>query len=192
MKGNCAQVAMVLATVYMAAGFVSAPARPGETEKTEGGEDMAMTVTSTAFIEGSMIPSVYTCDGKDISPPLSWSAPPEGTVSLALIADDPDAPGRTWVHWVVYNIPADVTGFDEHVPKAGMLDNGAVQGKTDFGSIGYGGPCPPSGVHRYYFKLYALDCTLNLTAGATKRDLLKAIEGHILASSQLMGRYSRR
>jgi len=152
---------------------------------------MTIKLTSSAFKEGAMIPAQYTCDGKDISPPLNWSAVPEGTQSFALICDDPDAPIGTWVHWVVYNIPDKVTALPENVPPHKSVMGNILQGMTDFRRIGYGGPCPPRGTHRYYFKIYALDTMLNLPAGATKRELLRAMEGHILVEGQLMGRYGR-
>lgn len=151
-----------------------------------------MTLTSTAFTHGAMIPKDYTCDGKDISPPLSWSELPEKTQSFALIMDDPDAPMGTWVHWVIYNIPATARGLAEDVPKDADLPDGSRQGRNSWRRIGYGGPCPPSGTHRYFFKLYALDMVLTLASGATKDELLKAMEGHILVQAELMGRYSRR
>jgi len=154
-------------------------------------EKMALTIASTAFEEGGMIPRQYTCDGADISPPLSFSSVPEGTKSLALIADDPDAPMGTWVHWVLFNIPPDTTGLPENVPTDQTLANGAKHGVSDFGKFGYGGPCPPSGTHRYYFKLYALDAMLDLSGRVTKKNLLSAMEGHILAEGQLMGKYRR-
>ena len=152
---------------------------------------MQIEIKSSAFEEGGMIPKKYTCDGADVSPPLSWASAPEGTKTIALICDDPDAPMGTWVHWVLFNLPADVKELPENVPSEKNLDNGAMQGVNDFGNIGYGGPCPPGGTHRYYFKLYALDTQINLQAGATKRDLLKAMEGHTLAEGQLMGKYRR-
>ena len=152
---------------------------------------MAITITSTAFREGEPIPSKYTCDGINVSPPLNWDDPPENAESFALIGDDPDAPMGTWVHWVVYNIPADVREFPENVPSSPTLSNGAVQGITDFRSTGYGGPCPPSGTHRYFFKIYALDTMLNLGPGATKKQLIDAMRGHVLAEGQLMGTYKR-
>jgi Raf kinase inhibitor-like YbhB/YbcL family protein len=139
-----------------------------------------------------MIPARYTCDGEDISPPLRWNNLPEGTRSLALIADDPDAPMGTFVHWVMYNIPPSPPNLPENIPPRGQLPNGALQGITHFRRIGYGGPCPPSGTHRYYFKLWALDTTLNLKEGATKEEVLAAIRGHILGDSQIMGKYKRR
>ncbi len=138
-----------------------------------------------------MIPSQYTCDGSDISPPLGWSSPLAAAKSFALICDDPDAPGKTWVHWVMYDIPAGTSELAEAVKPEGTLPSGAKQGANDFQKIGYGGPCPPSGTHRYFFKLYALDTATSLSPGATKDKLLKVIEGHVVAEGQLMGRYKR-
>ncbi|MFQ5798082.1 MAG: YbhB/YbcL family Raf kinase inhibitor-like protein [Bacteroidota bacterium] len=152
---------------------------------------MDIKMTSGAFEEGGMIPKQYTCDGPDVSPPLVWSSVPNGTKSLALICDDPDAPMGTWVHWVLFNLPPDIKELPEKVAPQKTLANGARQGTNDFRKIGYGGPCPPSGTHRYYFKLYALDTEINLEAGATKKELLKAMEGHILAEGQLMGKHKR-
>ncbi|MFQ6093600.1 MAG: YbhB/YbcL family Raf kinase inhibitor-like protein [bacterium] len=152
---------------------------------------MEIKVTSRAFEEGGMIPQKYTCDGEDVSPPLAWTSVPEGTKSLALICDDPDAPMGTWVHWVLFNLPANIKELPENVPPQETLENGAKHGITDFRRIGYGGPCPPSGTHRYYFKLYALDTELDLEAGITKAELLEAMEGHILAEGRLMGKYKR-
>ena len=152
---------------------------------------LTMTVTSPAFADGDMIPAKYTCTGENISPPLSWGNVPEGTKSIAVIADDPDAPRGTWVHWVYYNIPASVTGLAENISRDARPGIGGEQGMTAFRRIGYGGPCPPSGIHRYYFKIYALDSLLRLEAGATKAQLLKAMEGHVLAQGTLMGRFSR-
>lgn len=152
---------------------------------------MAITITSTAFTEGSMIPQDYTCDGEDISPPLAWSGVPDGTKSLALICDDPDAPMGTWVHWVLFNIPAHIMELPTNISPEKIIQNGAKHGINDFRKFGYGGPCPPGGTHRYYFKLYALDTEINVETGITKAQLLKAMEGHILAEGQLMGRYSR-
>ena len=157
----------------------------------KGGDRMALKLTSTAFEDGGPIPSKYTCDGDDISPPLAWSGVPEGAKSLALIADDPDAPRGTWVHWVVYLIPPSEKGLAEGVPTTETLASGARQGRNDFQKIGYGGPCPPSGTHRYFFKLYALDGEQNLPSGVSKEQLLKAIDGHVLAEGQLVGRYQR-
>jgi Raf kinase inhibitor-like YbhB/YbcL family protein len=152
---------------------------------------MDIKVSSEAFEEGGMIPAKYTCDEDDISTPLAWDSIPEGTKTLALICDDPDAPMGTWVHWVLFNLPVDISELPENVPPERELESGAKQGTNDFGRIGYGGPCPPGGTHRYYFKLYALDVVLELEAGAKKPQLLEAMEGHILAEGHLMGRYSR-
>lgn len=153
------------------------------------GEKMEIKVTSTAFEERGMIPKKYTCDGIDASPPLAWTSVPEGTRSLALICYDADVPYRTWIHWIIFNIPADVKGLSEKIPSQKRLPNGARQGRNDFSEIGYGGPCPPGSTHRYYFKLYALDQEINLESGATRGQLLKAMEGHILAKGELMGKY---
>lgn len=151
----------------------------------------AMNLKSTAFTADGMIPSLYTCDGQDISPALSWDAPPTGTQSLALIVDDPDAPGQIFVHWVLYDLPPEIHQLPQAVPGEPTLPNGGVQGKNDFGNLGYGGPCPPSGIHHYFFKLYALDRELELQSGATKAQLEAAMNGHIIATAELVGRYSR-
>ena len=152
---------------------------------------MDIKFTSSAFEESGMIPSKYTCDGQDISVPLKFEDVPDGTVSMALISDDPDAPMGTWVHWVIFNLPLDTTELSEDVPSQEILPNGAKQGKNDFKKIGYNGPAPPRGTHRYYFKIYALDTQLDLEPGITKKQLLKAMEGHILAKGELMGKYTR-
>jgi hypothetical protein len=152
---------------------------------------LAIHLSSNAFTEGAMIPQRYSCDGENISPPLFWTGVPSGTRSLALICDDPDAPVGTWDHWVLYNIPADATGLPESVPEKAVLDTGAVHGSNSWGRIGYGGPCPPGGTHRYFFKIFALDTLLDLKSGATTSQLLETMEGHILGQGQLMGRYRR-
>jgi Raf kinase inhibitor-like YbhB/YbcL family protein len=153
---------------------------------------MTITLTSTAFQEGQTIPKQHTADGKDVSPPLAWADPPQGTKSFAVICDDPDAPRKTWVHWVLFYLPAEARSLEEGVPAKDTLTNGARQGKNDFGNAGYGGPSPPPGKpHRYFFRLYALDAPLNLAAGATKDQLVAAMKGHVLAEGQLMGRYGR-
>jgi len=158
-----------------------------------GGNEGQVLVTSTAFEKGGAIPEQYTCDGADLSPPLSWSNIPEGTETIALICDDPDAPVGTWVHWVLYNLPAEIQSLDEGLATSGQLTSGAYQGRNDFGKLGYGGPCPPGGSkHRYYFKVYALSTTLALAPGSNKADLLTAMEGHILAEGQLKGKYKRK
>jgi Raf kinase inhibitor-like YbhB/YbcL family protein len=153
---------------------------------------MTLELSSSAFQEGKPIPKLYTGDGKDISPPLQWIDPPATVKSFALIADDPDAPRGTWVHWVLFNLPPDTHSLAEGVPQKEILANGAKQGMTDFGSVGYGGPAPPKGKpHRYYFKLYALDDLLTLPAGATKADVEAAMKGLILDEAQVMGTYQR-
>ena len=152
---------------------------------------MDIKISSSAFDEGGTIPLKYTCDGEDVSPPLEWSGVPEGAKTLVLISDDPDAPMGTWVHWVLFNLPATVNNLPEDIPPMQTLESGAKQGMNDFRRIGYGGPCPPGGMHRYYFKIYALDTEIDLEAGAAKPEILRAMEGHILAQGQLMGRYSR-
>lgn len=155
--------------------------------------DDTMELMSTAFAYGEAIPVQYTCDGANYSPPLAWSNVPAGAQSLALICDDPDAPGRTWVHWVIYNLSPLHSGLPEGVAAKETVLDGAVQGSNDFKKIGYGGPCPPRGApHRYFFKLYALDAKLALGPRATKQQTLQAMEGHIVAQVELMGTYKRR
>jgi len=148
-------------------------------------------LTSADFAAGATIPKMFTCDGGDSSPALAWKAPPAGTQSFALIADDPDAPVGTWVHWVVFNIPATLRALPQNFPKDEQSADGTRQGKNDFDKIGYGGPCPPPGkAHRYFFKVYALDTKLNLNPGSTKKELEGAMQGHILARGEYLGRYS--
>jgi Raf kinase inhibitor-like YbhB/YbcL family protein len=154
---------------------------------------MTLKLTSSAFKHEGDIPVQHTCDGEDISPALEWSDVPEETVSLALLCDDPDAPRGTWSHWVLFHIPADVVRLPEGVDKVERLPWGGVQGRNDFGRIGYGGPCPPRGpAHRYFFRLFALDNTPPLEAGANRQALIKAVHDHIVAQAELMGRYRRR
>ena len=149
-------------------------------------------LVSADFSPGGNMPKSFTCDGGDHSPALAWKAPPPGTESFALIADDPDAPVGTWVHWVVFDLPPDERSLPENFPKNGQTADGSRQGSNDFDKIGYGGPCPPSGnAHRYFFKLYALDAKLNLNPGSTKKDVERAMQGHILARGETMGRYAR-
>lgn len=153
---------------------------------------MALSVSSSVFQEGESIPTKYSCEGQDISPPIKWEAPPAGTQSFALIVDDPDAPVGVFTHWVLFNLPADNRELPEAVPVQSQLPNGAFQGRNDFGKIGYGGPCPPLGrPHRYQFALYALDQPLDLKPGASKQQVLESMQGHILAQGQLTGRYQR-
>lgn len=153
---------------------------------------MSIILTSTAFTEGGAIPRKYTCDSEDVSPPLAWSGIPEDARSLTLIVDDPDAPVGTWVHWVLYDIPPGLSGLPEAVVKNPTVPEIGTQGTNDFRKIGYGGPCPPKGKpHRYFFRLYALDTTLSLKPGATRREVEDAIQGHILAQGQIHGTYGR-
>jgi Raf kinase inhibitor-like YbhB/YbcL family protein len=147
----------------------------------------AFSLSSPAFRHDDAIPAKYTCDGSDVSPPLVPENPPAGTKSLALVVDDPDAPAGTWTHWVVWNLPPDLKGIAEN-----RLPEGAVQGTNDFRKRGWGGPCPPSGTHRYFFQLYALDTALPLTAAATKPQLEQAMQGHVLGKAELVGRYRRK
>ncbi len=153
---------------------------------------MALKVESTAFTANGMIPARYTCDGANISPPLSWSDAPDDTKYFALIFDDPDAPTKTWVHWVLYNIPADTDHLEENIPAEIELKNGALHGVNDFKNHGYGGPCPPGGTHGYHLKLYALDTMLDLKPGATKEQLIDVMNGHILQKTELVANYSRK
>ena len=164
------------------------PTEEAEEETDAGAEGeitMQMSLTSPAFNDGEAIPVQYSCDGDDVSPDLDWFGIPEGTASLAFIMDDPDAPVGTWIHWVLYNIPADMPGLQLGITGVGM------DGTNSWGTTGYGGPCPPGGTHRYFFKLYALDLNLDLEAGANKEELLTAIDGHILGQAELMGTYTR-
>lgn len=154
---------------------------------------MAFRIESPSFRAQETIPQKYTCDGEDLSPPLKWQEAPAGTKSFALISDDPDAPIGTWVHWVLYDLPAETSVLEEGMSKEEVLTSGAKQGMTDFRRIGYGGPCPPRGKpHRYFFKVYALDAVLNLPPKASKAELLMAMNDHILAHAELMGLYQRR
>lgn len=152
---------------------------------------MNLDIKSTAFVDGELIPKKYTCDGADVSPQLSWTQPPEGTKSMVLICDDPDAPMGTWVHWVLYGLSPDTLELSENIPDDKEVLSGAKHGINDFRRYGYGGPCPPGGTHRYFFKLYAVDTEVDLNPGATKGEVLGTIKGHVLAEGRLMGRYSR-
>ena len=153
---------------------------------------MAFTLSSPSFPAGGGIARQHTCEGADVSPPLSWRGAPPGTKSFALIVDDPDAPVGTWVHWVLYDLPGDATQLPDAVPMTETLASGARQGINDFRKVGYGGPCPPPGkAHRYFFKLYALDTATNLKPRADKAALLRAIEGHVVAQAELIGTYKR-
>jgi Raf kinase inhibitor-like YbhB/YbcL family protein len=153
---------------------------------------MSITITCPAFEPGKPIPARYTCDSSNISPPLVWRGIPQNAKSLVLICDDPDAPVGTWVHWVCYDMPASVAGLVENIAKADTLPQGGRQGLTDFRTVGYGGPCPPSGTHRYFFRLYALDTMLGLPAGKTRKQIDAAMKGHVVGSGELMGTYIRK
>jgi Raf kinase inhibitor-like YbhB/YbcL family protein len=167
--------------VLLAAGFSAAAGPQGKLE-----------LKTTAFNAGGTIPSRFTCSGENISPSLAWDQPPGGTQSFVLIVDDPDAPAKTWVHWVVYNLPATVQALPEHVPPGDTIAGGGMQGLNDFSANGYGGPCPPAGKpHRYFFRLYALDTNLNPHAPVHRRDVDNAMKGHVLAHGELMATYGQ-
>lgn len=152
----------------------------------------SFTISSPSFSNGGDIAKKFTCDGADVSPQLIWTDPPAGTKSFALLTDDPDAPMGNWNHWAAWNLPSTLRGLPEGVPKDARLPDGSVQGKNQFPKTGYNGPCPPRGKpHRYYFKLFALDTTLDLKPGAGKKELESAMKGHILAQAEWMGRYHR-
>ena len=158
----------------------------------QGSSPGGFSLRAEAFNPGGDIPRKFSCQGSDASPALVWTDPPAGTQSLVLIADDPDAPAGTWVHWVLYDLPPNARRLGEALPPTAELAGGGRQGANDFGKTGYGGPCPPPGKpHRYFFKLYALDTRLNLKAGATKPDVEQAMKGHVLAKAEVMGRYRR-
>lgn len=150
---------------------------------------MTLQIKSGAFDQGALIPSKYTCDGRDMSPPLSWSGIPAGTKSLALVMDDPDAPVGNWDHWILFNLSPQTTGFEENMKS---LPVGTLSGKNSWKRLGYGGPCPPDREHRYFFKLYALDTMLDIKEGVTKKELEAAMQIHILEKAELMGRYDRK
>jgi Raf kinase inhibitor-like YbhB/YbcL family protein len=153
---------------------------------------MNIPVTSLAFKNGEAIPKQYTADGRNISPPLQWPLPPGASKSLALICEDPDAPGGTFAHWVIFNLAADCGGLNEGIPADAVLPSGARQRKNDFGKLGYSGPAPPPGKpHRYFFKLFALDRPLDVKAGADKEDVLAAVRAHTVAEGHVTGTYGR-
>jgi Raf kinase inhibitor-like YbhB/YbcL family protein len=176
-----ASLALIVALVFLMTCVSMAKDPPGKLE-----------LKTTAFHAGGTIPTPYTCSGANISPALSWSQPPPGTQSFALIVDDPDAPGGTWIHWVVYDLPGSARQLPEQVPAGDAIAGGGKQGANDFPQNGYGGPCPPPGQpHRYSFRLYALDTILNLHAPARRKDVDAAMKGHILAQAELMGTFGR-
>ena len=153
---------------------------------------MPFTISTSSFQNGGEIPKKFTCDAADVSPEFSWSDVPAGSVTVAMIADDPDAPAGTWTHWILYGLPAAITHLPEGVPKIDELPSGGRQGRNDFHKIGYGGPCPPPGkTHRYFFKLFALDSKLSLKAGVGRNELEQAMKGHILGRTEWMGKYGR-
>lgn len=157
-----------------------------------GADKTNFAVSSTAFENGGDIPKKFTCDGADVSPPLLWKGYPLKTEVFALIADDPDAPGGTWTHWLVYDLAANKTQLEENVSTLDRLPDGAQQGRNDFRKVGYGGPCPPPGKsHHYFFEVYALDAKLNLAPGASKQELEQAMQGHVLAEGKMVGKYGR-
>jgi Raf kinase inhibitor-like YbhB/YbcL family protein len=168
-------------------------ARPTQgSGRAQGGNAMAFTLSSKSFPQGGDIPKKFSCDGADVSPELSWTEPPNGTKSLAVIADDPDAPAGTWTHWVLYDVSPETRNLAEGTPKQPELPNGARQGRNDFGKIGYNGPCPPPGnPHRYFFKLFALDSKTDLKPGASREEVERVISGHTLGKADSMGRYKR-
>jgi Raf kinase inhibitor-like YbhB/YbcL family protein len=179
------QVPESLQEIPIAPTTSSLPQSEEADDNQEGELPMEMSLTSPAFNDGEAIPILYSCDGEDLSPDLDWFGIPEGTETLVLIMDDPDAPGGTWVHWVLYNIPADMPGLQQGITGVG------VDGINSWNRTGYGGPCPPSGTHRYFFKLYALDIRLDLDTGADKQTLLDTMESHILGQAELMGTFTR-
>lgn len=186
-RGELERAVILVAFFYCA--WVSGVAGCNAAEKNGKGN---MQLTSTAFAEGQPIPVRYTCEGRNISPPLQWAGVPAEAKSLALIADDPDAPVGTWVHWVLFDLPPGTRELPEDLPKSQHVAGGAAQGLNDFKHLGYGGPCPPPGKpHRYFFKLYALDASLGLKPGASKKEIERAMENHVLAEGQLMGTFKR-
>lgn len=210
-RANAILAAVALALLSACAGGMPPEEPPNETEApddtqvpaateveasatlppSEEGEGMAFQLSSAAFSQGGAIPTEYSCDGEDQSPPLEWTAPPEGAESLVLIMDDPDAPAGIWDHWVLYDLPPEAEELPTGVQSVEERSDGSRHGANSWGNVGYGGPCPPSGTHRYFFRLYALDRRLDLGSGASKADVLTAMEGHVLAESELMGTYSR-
>jgi Raf kinase inhibitor-like YbhB/YbcL family protein len=185
-------VVIALAAVACGAGANSTPQPGVPTATGVGGKVMSFAIGSSVFHNGEAIPSKYSCDGDNVSVPLQWADPPENARSFALIVDDPDAPSGTFVHWVIYNIPANARDLPEGVPIDGTLPDGSRNCTNGAGKPGYMGPCPPSGTHHYHFKLYALDTVLGLNPGVKKDQLLEAIKGHILAQAELVGTYSRK
>jgi len=189
---NITIVAVACPVAFLVTGLCSCRNGEKDMARTTVPADVAtIQVRSSAFEEGGMIPKQYACDGEDVSPPLSWESGPEGTRSIALIVDDPDAPRGTFVHWVLYDLRGNTRELPENTPRDKTLSDGARQGVNSASRIGYMGPCLPSGTHRYFFKVYALDAMTNLPPGKSKADLLQAMKGHILAQGQIMGTYKK-
>jgi Raf kinase inhibitor-like YbhB/YbcL family protein len=182
-----------LAALMLLLGAVGGSTLASQSHPSAGGRSsMALVLKSTAFAPGAEIPKKHSCEAADVSPALEWSGPPPRTVSFALIMDDPDAPAGTWVHWVLWNLPASAHELPEAVGKQDQLGDGTRQGRNSFRKIGYNGPCPPPGKpHRYFFRLYALDEKLELAPGASSSDLQEAIKGHVIAQAEYMGTYRR-
>jgi Raf kinase inhibitor-like YbhB/YbcL family protein len=176
----------LLALILTSCGAVQQAPIPTSQDK-----PMTIQLSSSAFAPGQSIPAKYSCTGREISPPLAWSDAPANTRSFALIVEDPDAPGGTWVHWVIYNISPDTNQLPEAIPNGAQLTGGGLQGRNSSGNFGYNGPCPPAGTHRYVFKIYALDAMLTLAAGADKAQLLAAMQGHLLAQGELLGTFAK-
>src|SRR5689334_9978527 len=185
---SCISLALLTLTTLVACNKNSAPLK--EAAIPAQGQDPTLRLTSPGFAENGMIPPKYTCDGKNMSTPLAWSGAPSGTKSFALIVHDPDAPPGDFTHWVLYDLPASANNLPENVLKENRAQGGA-QGMNDFGKVGYGGPCPPSGTHRYVFTLYALDAQLGLAPRASRAQVEAAIKGHLLAQTELTGKYGR-
>lgn len=184
--GLCSVLGSSVLLMMPAASCGSFPSHP----RAQASSATDFRIESTDLKQGENMPKKFTCEGDNVSPDLRWTTPPAGTHSFALIVDDPDAPSGTWVHWVIYDLPAAQRELPGGQPKQDRVIGGARQGRNDFGRIGYSGPCPPAGsAHRYYFKLYALDIQLALQPGASKQDVLEAAKGHVLATAQLMARF---
>ncbi len=187
---NKPTITLVLAVVLFLSACTSGQNATTTAPATGGQQVAAITITATAFAANANIPQEYTCQGSDISPELEWRGVPQGTKSLALIVDDPDAPGGVWTHWVVYNISPDTKRLVEDATKKG-LPQGAIQGVTSFKKNSYGGPCPPSGTHHYHFKIYALDTAIT-TPNLDSAGLVKAMDGHVLAQGEMVGLYAKK
>lgn len=185
-------IVLLIGPVQRSAHRITLSPGDGQQEPKQAGLSSLMQITSAAFRDGERIPTRYTCDGENLSPPLEWDNAPERTESFAIICEDPDAPGGTWVHWVLYALPANTTKLKESVPTTGVLRDGGRQGLNDFSSTGYGGPCPPRGrPHHYIFTLYAVDTRPELEQGASKEEVMSVLDGHILARATLVGIYRR-